>query len=210
MRFRYKTGTTTILGILPGTRQENEKPKISSVLALVADEMRDLSTHGVEVYDAADDCTLTVRVLLLTATSDYRGWETMLGIAGAPFTTHACYRCWLPGTKGPSKILYGQGFRWLERDDSLRAKAKTFNTAVARTATGYQLQPLTGSEGTPEYRSKQQLLAKQTVRRSSIEALLYVAVRLADVWQFLCSGAWPHWICWPPNYGETLCPWKYD
>lgn len=94
---------------------------------LLGRELRSLRTHGVDVQDMSTGEFINVRVFTITAGADYRGLEDMLGITGAPRVTYACYRCWLQGSPGPHKVLYGGAYRWLASGDSLRSKAYNLN-----------------------------------------------------------------------------------
>lgn len=146
---------TTVLGILPGTRADDEKPKVGSILSLISDELDSLA-QGFWVYDALTQSRIRVRVFLLTATADYRGWEVMLGLPGAPNVSYACYKCWLSGVRGPGKHLYGQGFRWLSQVDILREEAKLFNNPPHHNNVR---QPYTGLEMVPATQTKEEHMA---------------------------------------------------
>ncbi len=119
---RYMPGATTVLGILPGSNNDDEKPKPHYIFQLVADEAKGLERHGVKVFDAVTKEPTDVRVFVLTTSSDYRGIEVMLNMTGAPRVPHGCYRCWLEGTAGPGKCLYNQAWRWKNNNNNSYAR----------------------------------------------------------------------------------------
>jgi hypothetical protein len=102
-------GVTTVLGLVPGTR-EKRTLSLDSIKCIIADEIRYLQKYGCDVNDASKpegQRYFRCHVSLAHIVSDSRGNEKMFGTLCVP-GRHACLQCWQEGFKihGRGKTIY--------------------------------------------------------------------------------------------------------
>lgn len=163
-----------LLGIVPGawnrdtSAENNEKPQLKPVLDLISDELLSLSEHGILVHNSLTGGDICVRAHPVTVGSDYRGLESFTNMTLAPTAQHACLRCWLPGSLGNQKRLYGRTLSFLPKDHALREVLAKLNRQEERPTQGNRrtsplLREADPTVEAPEPRTQAELAAMLTV-----------------------------------------------
>lgn len=138
---RYKLGVTSLIGILPGTRDRDIQLSLDSFIGLIADELELINADGgFRVKDASRDQYFSCKAQLVHLVSDHKALEKLFKVGGYP-RLWACLKCWFKGFKVLSHVFYVGHYVFLRVGHTLRSRLKALNTEPGRVVTGNELPP---------------------------------------------------------------------